>query len=45
VTTHENSTTMSLYGYGLTYYVVEASLGVPTGSAGKLRWQNRRDVW
>jgi hypothetical protein len=26
VTTQENSTTMSLYGYGLAYYVVEASL-------------------
>jgi hypothetical protein len=30
---------MSLYGYGLAYYVVESSLGVPTGCAGKLRWQ------
>jgi hypothetical protein len=30
---------MSLYGYGLTKYVVESSLGVPTGCAGKLRWQ------
>jgi hypothetical protein len=39
VTTHENSTTMSLYGYGLALYVVESSLGVPTGCAGKLRWQ------
>jgi hypothetical protein len=38
-TTHENSTTMSLYGYGLAYYAVEASLGVPTGCAGNLRWQ------
>jgi hypothetical protein len=38
VTTHENSTTMSLYGYGLTRYVVEFSLGIPTGYAGKLRW-------
>jgi hypothetical protein len=35
---------MSLYGYDLTYYVVEACLGVPTGSAGKLRCQNRWDV-
>jgi hypothetical protein len=39
-TTHENSTTMSLYGYGLAYYVVESSPDVPTGCAGKLRWQN-----
>jgi hypothetical protein len=39
VTTHENSTTMSLYGYGMGYYVVESSLGTPTGCAGKLRWQ------
>jgi hypothetical protein len=31
---------MSLYGYGLVYYVVESCLGVPTSSAGKLRWQN-----
>jgi hypothetical protein len=30
---------MSLYGYGLAKYVVESSLGVPTGCAGKLRWQ------
>jgi hypothetical protein len=30
---------MSLYGYGLAQYVVESSLGVPTGCAGKLRWQ------
>jgi hypothetical protein len=30
---------MSLYGYGLAYYVVESSLGVPTGCAGRLRWQ------
>jgi hypothetical protein len=29
---------MSLYGYSLTYYVVEASLGVPIGCVGKLRW-------
>jgi hypothetical protein len=29
--THENNTTMSLYGYGLAQYVVETSLGVPTG--------------
>jgi hypothetical protein len=43
-TTHENSTTMSLYGYGLAQYVVESSLGVPTGGAGKLRWQNRWDA-
>jgi hypothetical protein len=28
-TTHENSATMSLYGYGLAYYVVETSLGMP----------------
>jgi hypothetical protein len=38
-TTHENSTTMSLYGYGLALYAVESSLGVPTGCAGNLRWQ------
>jgi hypothetical protein len=44
VTTHENSTTVSLYGYGLTQYVVEFSLGVPTDCEGKLRWQNRWDV-
>jgi hypothetical protein len=30
---------MSLYGYGLVWYVVESSLGVPIGCAGKLRWQ------
>jgi hypothetical protein len=30
---------MSLYGYGLAYFVVESSLDVPTGCAGKLRWQ------
>jgi carboxylesterase type B len=30
---------MSLYGYGLAKYVVESSLGVPTGCVGKLRWQ------
>jgi hypothetical protein len=30
---------MSLYGYGLALYVVESSLGIPTGFAGKLRWQ------
>jgi hypothetical protein len=30
---------MSLYRYGPTQYVVESSLGVPTGCAGKLRWQ------
>jgi hypothetical protein len=29
VTTHENSTTMSLYGYDLAWYVVEASLYQP----------------
>jgi hypothetical protein len=28
--THKNSTTMGLYGYDLTQYVVETSLGVPT---------------
>jgi hypothetical protein len=32
-TTHEKSTTMSLYGYGLAQYVVEICLGVPTGGA------------
>jgi hypothetical protein len=37
-TTHENSTTMSLYGYGLGHYVIEFSLGIPTVCAGKLRW-------
>jgi hypothetical protein len=36
--THENSATMSLYGYGLAHYVVEFSLGIPTNCAGKLRW-------
>jgi hypothetical protein len=30
---------MSLYRYVPTQYVVESSLGVPTGCAGKLRWQ------
>jgi hypothetical protein len=25
--------------YGLAYYVVESSLGIPIGCAGKLRWQ------
>jgi hypothetical protein len=30
-TTHENSATMSLYGYDLAQYVVETNLGVPTG--------------
>jgi hypothetical protein len=30
---------MSLYGYGLALYVVESSLGIPTGGAGKLQWQ------
>jgi hypothetical protein len=30
---------MSLYGYNLAQYMVEFSLGVPTGCAGKLRWQ------
>jgi hypothetical protein len=35
---------MSLYGYGLTQYVVVFSLGVPIDYAGKLRWQNRWDV-
>jgi hypothetical protein len=34
VTTHKNSTTMSLYGYGLAQYVVEFSLDVPTGCKG-----------
>jgi hypothetical protein len=43
-TTHENSTTMSLYGYGLAQYVVEFSLDISIGCAGKLRWQNRWDV-
>jgi hypothetical protein len=33
---------MSLYGYGMALYVVEASPGVPTGCAGKLRWQTAR---
>jgi hypothetical protein len=33
---------MSLYGYGVAYYVVESSLGVPTGYVGKLRWQTAR---
>jgi hypothetical protein len=35
-TTHKNSTTISLYGYDLAQYVVEFSLGVPTGCARKL---------
>jgi hypothetical protein len=30
---------MSLYGCGLAQYVVEFSLGVPTGYAGKLQWR------
>jgi hypothetical protein len=33
---------MSLYGYGLAYYVVESNLGISTGCAGKLRWQTAR---
>jgi hypothetical protein len=33
VTTHENSTTISLYGYGLARNVVETSLDVSTGGA------------
>jgi hypothetical protein len=56
VTTHENSTTMSLYGYGLTKYVVEFSLGVPIGCGEvamaeplgcsvKQRWLNHGMVW
>jgi hypothetical protein len=44
VTTHENSPTKSLYGYGLAQYVVEFGLGIPTGCVGKLQWQNRWDV-
>jgi hypothetical protein len=40
-TTHGNSTIISLYGYGLAQYVVEFSLGIPNGCAGKLLWQNR----
>jgi hypothetical protein len=32
-TTHENSTTMSLYGYDLTKYVVESSLSIPIDGA------------
>jgi hypothetical protein len=43
-TNHENSTTMSLYGYDLAKYVVESNLGIPTSCVGKLRWQNRFDV-
>jgi hypothetical protein len=43
-TTHENSTTTSLYGYGLAQYVVEFSLGVPTSCVGKLQLQNNWDV-
>jgi hypothetical protein len=35
VITHENSTTMSLYGYGLAQYVVEFSLGIPTSCDGR----------
>jgi hypothetical protein len=33
---------MSLYGYGLAKYVVDSTLSVPTGYAGKLRWQTTR---
>jgi hypothetical protein len=36
---------MSQYGYGLAQYVVEFSLGIPTGCVGKLQWQNRWDAW
>jgi hypothetical protein len=36
---------MSLYGYGLAQYVVESSVGIPTGCAGKLRWQTAGMVW
>jgi hypothetical protein len=31
VTTHKNSATMSLYGYGMAQYAVETSLGMPIG--------------
>jgi hypothetical protein len=34
--THENNTTMSLYGYDPAQYVVEFSFGIPTDCAGKL---------
>jgi hypothetical protein len=43
-TTNKNSTTVSLYWYGLAQYVVEFSLGIPTSYVGKLRWQNPWDV-
>jgi hypothetical protein len=56
-TTHENSTTMSLYGYGLAQYVVEfkswhtnrlcgeAAMVEPLECSVKLRWLNHVMVW
>jgi hypothetical protein len=42
VTTYENNITMSLYGYGLTQYVIETSLGVPTGGVDRVV---ARSIW
>jgi hypothetical protein len=43
VTTHENSTTMSLYGYGLVQYVVEPSLAYQ--SVVRIEWTLLGSVW
>jgi hypothetical protein len=42
-TTHENSATMILYGYGLTWYVVEASLAYQ--SMDRVGWTPYRSAW
>jgi hypothetical protein len=42
VITHENSATMSLYGYDLAQYMVETSRGIPTGGADRVGAQS---VW
>jgi hypothetical protein len=45
-TTHENSTTMSLYGYNRAQYVVGPSLGVPTSGVDCVGAQSLDgDVW
>jgi hypothetical protein len=42
-TTNENSTTMSLYGYGLVYYVVEPILACQ--SVVRIEWTVLGSVW
>jgi hypothetical protein len=42
-TTHENSATNSLYGYGLTLYVVEASLAYQ--SMEQVEWTLYGSAW